>query len=136
MPPKRSLPSNTEICNVVKSHFGFEPCLFQIEDALAQLRGEDTVTIAPTGSGKTLTFWIPLLFAPGILVLITALNILGDQNIAELTRLGITAVNVTADNVSSKLFKVGIHFCGVNKRSNDENSGHCKWRLSSCHCQP
>lgn len=103
---KGSLPSVTNICNEVKAHFGFEPCLFQIEDAPAQLRGDDCITIAATGSGKTLTFWIPLLFVQGIIILITALNILGDQNVAELTSLGINAVNVTAENASDALFKV------------------------------
>ncbi|KIJ09268.1 hypothetical protein PAXINDRAFT_164396 [Paxillus involutus ATCC 200175] len=60
----------------------------------------------PTGAGKTLTFWIPLLFnGNGISIIITALNGLGDQNIAELQRLAIPAVNVTGQNATDKLFK-------------------------------
>jgi hypothetical protein len=46
-------------------------------------------------------FWIPLLFNNNsILILITALNGLGDQNIKELEKLSISAVNVTGANAT------------------------------------
>ena len=45
----------------------------------------------------------------GIIIIITALNILGEQNVNDLAKLGITAVNVTAENTSDKLFKVSNH---------------------------
>ena len=102
------LPSIEDIRAKVKSHFGIEPCLFQLEDAMAQLRGDNCITVAATGSGKTLTFWIPLLFKEGIMILVTALNILGEQNVAELKALGIRAVNITRDNATKSLFKVCI----------------------------
>ncbi|TFK20132.1 hypothetical protein FA15DRAFT_552275, partial [Coprinopsis marcescibilis] len=71
------------------------PCVFQTRDALNQLENKnDCVTIARTGLGKTLTFWMPLLFnGGGIKIVVTALNVLGEQNVAELARLGIRAVN-------------------------------------------
>ncbi|KAI0738168.1 hypothetical protein C8Q80DRAFT_1060062, partial [Daedaleopsis nitida] len=57
------------------------PYLWQCHAAIALLKGDrDVVCISGTGSGKTLTFWIPLLFRPnGIQVIITPLNILGTQ---------------------------------------------------------
>ena len=56
--------------------------------ALVQLEQKDT--ILPTGSGKTLMFWIPLLFnSDGIIIIVTALNILGDKNVTELEKLDI-----------------------------------------------
>ncbi|KAG0691991.1 P-loop containing nucleoside triphosphate hydrolase protein, partial [Suillus ampliporus] len=68
-----------------------------------QLDQKDVITIAPTGAGKTLTFWIPLLFNNNdIVILITTLNGLGDQNIKELQQLGISAVNVTGANATDK----------------------------------
>ena len=87
-------------------------------DAIAQLQRKEVVIISPTGSGKTLTFWLPLLFNDqGIIIVITALNILGAQNVMELAKLGISAVNITADNVLSQLFTVCIdlrHSCTFN----------------------
>ncbi|KAF8837391.1 hypothetical protein BDN67DRAFT_873341, partial [Paxillus ammoniavirescens] len=41
----------------------------------------DIVCIAGTGMGKTLTFWLPLLFClEGIQIVVTPLNQLGQQN--------------------------------------------------------
>ncbi|KII83144.1 hypothetical protein PLICRDRAFT_80666, partial [Plicaturopsis crispa FD-325 SS-3] len=87
--------------------FRFRPCSFQLKSARAQLLRKNVFTIAPTGSGKTLTFWIPLLFNDGgIQILVTPLNILGDKNVLEIADLfGIKAVNVTSDTASDGLFK-------------------------------
>ncbi len=105
------VPSAEEIRTEVKARLGYHPCLFQINDALAQLRGRDTVTIAATGSGKTLTFWIPLLFNDnGIIIIITALNVLGDQNVKQAEKLGISAINLTSENTSDDVFQVGRGF--------------------------
>jgi len=68
----------------VKEVFGFQPYLIQAKDALAQLERKDVITIAPTGFGNTLTFWMPLLFNNNGIIIVTALDILGDQNILEL----------------------------------------------------
>lgn len=65
------------------------------------LQGQDVVCIAPTGAGKTLTFWLPLLHRPeGIVVVITPLNVLGSQNREGLARLGIEAVTVDRERAS------------------------------------
>ncbi|KAF8883921.1 hypothetical protein CPB84DRAFT_1686093, partial [Gymnopilus junonius] len=90
----------------VKEVFGITPCEFQARDAIAQLDRKDCITLAHTGSGKTLTFWAPLLFNDnGIIIMVTALNILGDQNAAELAGLCISAVNITAETATDSLFK-------------------------------
>ncbi|KAF8993893.1 P-loop containing nucleoside triphosphate hydrolase protein [Cyathus striatus] len=82
------VPSAAEISSHTEKIFGIKPCQFQIDDALAQLNGRDSITISPMGSGKTLTFWIPLLFNNnGIIIIITA------------------AVNVTNETASDGLFK-------------------------------
>ena len=101
------VPTLSELCSHVEEKFGIRPCIFQAHSALAQLEQKDCITISPTGSGKTLTFWIPLLFNKGgITVVVTALNILGDKNVAELTKLGISAVNITSDSATNELFKI------------------------------
>ncbi|KAJ7306712.1 hypothetical protein DFH08DRAFT_652520, partial [Mycena albidolilacea] len=44
-------------------HLGYQPCYWQIKVVEAILkRDRDVVCISATGSGKTLTFWLPLLF--------------------------------------------------------------------------
>ncbi|KIJ53200.1 hypothetical protein M422DRAFT_202163, partial [Sphaerobolus stellatus SS14] len=64
------------------------------------------IFVASTGSGKTLPSWIPCLFNDGgVTVVITALNILGEQNKSELEAAGIKAVSVTAPNASVELYK-------------------------------
>ena len=52
-----------KISNLVKQKFGKWPCWFQMKIAMALYEGKDVIGIAPTGAGKTLSFWIPLLMA-------------------------------------------------------------------------
>ena len=53
-------------------------CLVISDTSLLQCK--DVVSIALTGSGKTLTFLMPLLFNGGkVTIVVTALNVLGDQ---------------------------------------------------------
>jgi superfamily II DNA helicase RecQ len=104
---KYRAPSISELRDEVQQFFGVYPCDFQVEDAMAQIQRKDCITIAATGSGKTLTFWMSLLFVEeGMFFLITALNILGDQNVAELKRLGISAINLTAESTTDEVFRV------------------------------
>ena len=43
--------------------FGLHPCMWQLKVVEAILkRNRDVISIAGTGMGKTLTFWMPLLF--------------------------------------------------------------------------
>jgi superfamily II DNA helicase RecQ len=93
-----NIPSQEEIQNKVIEAFNIHSCKFQITDAIAQLQRKKVVTISPTSSRKTLTFWIPLLFKDdGIIIVTTALNILGAQNVIELAKLGLPAVNITGE---------------------------------------
>ncbi|KIP02702.1 hypothetical protein PHLGIDRAFT_78720, partial [Phlebiopsis gigantea 11061_1 CR5-6] len=80
-----------------EEHFGRRPCHWQCKVCWLILERHDVVCIAPTGVGKTLTFWLPLLFKPdGVVVVITPLNILGSQNRVQLEALGITAISLDA----------------------------------------
>ena len=101
------LPSLDEMREAVKERFGFFPCTWQLKVALMQLKQNDLVTLAPTGSGKTLTFWILLLFnEDGISIIVTPLNVLGEKNVAELSLVSIPAINLTTSSASDGIFKV------------------------------
>ncbi|KAF8589053.1 hypothetical protein K439DRAFT_1305882, partial [Ramaria rubella] len=68
------------------------PCDFQLHVGLALLEPCELILIAPTGAGKTLTFWMPVLFNNGgITMVITTLNVLGAQNQRDLETAGIKA---------------------------------------------
>ncbi|KAJ6533073.1 hypothetical protein B0H19DRAFT_1081301 [Mycena capillaripes] len=96
-------------------HLGYEPCLWQIKVVEAILRRDgEVVCISATGSGKTLTFWLPLLFKPeGIQLVISPLNILRDQNVAQLADMGIKGIAITAETAMYQNFQASyfsVHF--------------------------
>lgn len=90
--------------------FGMDvrPCLWQIKVALATLKGEKHVlSVARTGSGKTLTFWLPLVLCDdGIIIVVLPLNILAKQNLDQLSRVGINAVVITGETATPESFEV------------------------------
>ncbi|PBL00002.1 P-loop containing nucleoside triphosphate hydrolase protein [Armillaria gallica] len=89
----------------VQAVFGCSPCLWQIEVARRVLAGEDVITIAPTGAGKSLTYWIPLAFAEkGIVMVVLPLKQLGTQFSSSLVSKGFSAISVTAKNTCNTLY--------------------------------
>ena len=82
--------------------------------AKALYEGKDIVGISPTGSGKTLSFWIPLLMAHAdghldkMSFVVTPLNLLGKQNERELNAAALPAVAVSGENANEQTFKVWI----------------------------
>jgi len=108
--PKQKIPSLAEIRCRTQEILGYRPCLWQIRVVEAILKHDkDIVSIAATGSGKTLTFWMPLLFRKdGIQIVITPLNILGKQNVKSLAVMGIQGITVTAENATRQTFKVSM----------------------------
>ncbi|KIK76827.1 hypothetical protein PAXRUDRAFT_168656 [Paxillus rubicundulus Ve08.2h10] len=94
-----SHPTLTEIWQRALKKFGVRPCLWQLKVAEGLLKGDkDVVCTAGTGMGKTLSFWLPLLFRPeGIQIVVTPLNMLGKQNAASLARAGIQAIAINSE---------------------------------------
>ena len=75
--------------------FKVRPCRFQTEFARNILLRKDVILEIATGMGKTLAFWLPILFRPtGIQVVVTALNALEHQCDASLAEYGILAVAI------------------------------------------
>ena len=101
--------SLSDICSLTQSTFHHYPCLWQAKTVEAILkRDRDVVIIAGTNMGKTLTFWMPLLFFPVgyIQVVITPLNLLGKQNVELLEKAGLKAIFIGADMVTPENFLV------------------------------
>jgi len=82
----------SRIRDKVEECFGYRPCLWQIRVVQALLKNDnDIVSILATGSGKSPTFWMPLLFIPeAVQIVITPLNILGRQNVETLGKVGMS----------------------------------------------
>ncbi|KAF6747014.1 P-loop containing nucleoside triphosphate hydrolase protein [Ephemerocybe angulata] len=96
-----NVPTVEEIRKRTEQAWKVRPCLWQIEVVQAILRRDaDIISIAGTGMGKTLTFWMPLLFAPpgGLQVIVTPLNLLGEQQVAILEKYGYKGIFISSDN--------------------------------------
>lgn len=102
------IPSFSEIRARTEEKLGKRPCLLQMKVCRAFLEGDKHIVCsAATGFGKTLTFFMPLLFSTdGIIVIVTALNILGKQNIEQLAAVGISGIAISSENATEKSFKV------------------------------
>ncbi|KAG1906202.1 uncharacterized protein F5891DRAFT_1182425 [Suillus fuscotomentosus] len=105
-PNLRETPALSEIYLKTQEKFGVRPCLWQLKVAHALLKGDqDVLCIAGTGMGKTLGFWIPLLFRiNSIQLVITPLNLLGKQNALSLVKAGIWAIAINAETASAANF--------------------------------
>ncbi|KAG1889798.1 uncharacterized protein F5891DRAFT_900330, partial [Suillus fuscotomentosus] len=68
------------------------------------LKGDQDV-LCIAGMGKTLGFWIPLLFRiNSIQLVVTPLNLLGKQNALSLAKAGIRAIAINAETASAANF--------------------------------
>ncbi|KIK77048.1 hypothetical protein PAXRUDRAFT_779201 [Paxillus rubicundulus Ve08.2h10] len=100
------VPPIANMQSVVQDKFGLRPCACQLQSAQYQLESKDVFTVSPTGSGNTLTFWIPLLFNNnGIIIIITPLNILGEKICDEAIQHGFPAINLCAETATDQAYK-------------------------------
>ncbi|KAG2035193.1 hypothetical protein BDR03DRAFT_868433, partial [Suillus americanus] len=77
----------------------------QLKVAEALLKGDcDVLCTAGTGMGKTLAFWMPLLFCEGIQIAITPLNMLSKQNARSLAKAGIKAISISSKTATPANF--------------------------------
>ncbi|KAI5995607.1 P-loop containing nucleoside triphosphate hydrolase protein, partial [Pisolithus albus] len=103
----RALPSLSNIRTRTQQFFGVRPCRWQLKVAETILKGDkDVICIAGTGMGKTLTFWMPLLFREdGIQIVVTPLNLLGKQNVTYLMKAGIEAISISRETATPANFQ-------------------------------
>ena len=103
------LPTIKEVRQRVRAAFNVRNCRWQYQLPEAVWGGKHVILDVGTGSGKTLAFYIPALFAaPGqVMIVVTALNILAAQNVAQLEAAGIPAIAITGQTATKQNFEVG-----------------------------
>lgn len=108
------VPSISDIRKRAEDILDLRPCLWQLKVVQALLkRDQDVLCIAGTGMGKTLTFWLPLLFRPdSIQIIVTPLNMLGKQNESSLAKAGIPAIAINSDTATPVNFQVSYTVMG------------------------
>jgi superfamily II DNA helicase RecQ len=81
--------------------------IWQIKVVCKVLEGGDVITIMVTGSGKSFTYWMVLLYINHrIVVLVMPLKLLGKQFVDVLAKNDLKAVSMTAANATNELSKV------------------------------
>ena len=80
-----------------KAHFHVCAGIWQCKVALRLLAKENMVSVSVMGSGKTMTFWLPMLYEEGITFIVMPLKSLGSQLSEESIQKGFPSVSVTAE---------------------------------------
>ncbi len=81
-----------EIYNLLEQYWGYESFLpLQEETIVSILKGEDSLTVLPTGGGKSLCFQLPVLLESGMAVVISPLISLMKDQVDSLNDIGLKA---------------------------------------------
>ena len=104
---ERPVPTYSEIHRVTTEAFGQRPCLLQTQICAGILQNKlNLAACARTGFGKSLTFMMPLLFSTdSIILVVTALNLLGTQTVASLEKEGLSSISITGKNDNEETTK-------------------------------
>jgi len=86
-----------ELQDESEAQFHVCACIWQCRVALRLLAKKSIVSISATGSGKTMTFWLPMLHRKGITFIVTPLKSLGSQLSDESIQKGFPSVSITAE---------------------------------------
>ncbi len=76
----------------------------QAEVVEAQMRGRDVLAVAPTGSGKSLSYWVPAILSDGLTVVVSPLIALMKDQVDRLVAHGVRAafINSTLDSAEQR----------------------------------
>ena len=82
---------------ILKQYWGYDSFRSKQEEAIhSVLDAKDTLTLLPTGGGKSICFQIPALIKPGICIVISPLVALMHDQVNSLKQKGIKAMAITA----------------------------------------
>lgn len=109
-PNEISAPSSIELTersliDSVSLKLGYSPHKWQAHIARTLLlrRNRIITSVAATGAGKSLTFWLPILAGEtGITFIVVPLTVLGQQMVDSAGKLGISAFNATSVTMTSE----------------------------------
>lgn len=68
----------------------------QVEVVEAQLAGRDVLSVAPTGSGKSISYWVPALLGDGLTVVVSPLIALMKDQVDRLRELRVKAAHINS----------------------------------------
>ena len=110
----RQKPSLIEAREKVQQTFSVRLCRWQYEVPNTIWDDKNVILDVSTGQGKTITFFLgSLLASEGVHVIITPLNVLGDQNVDQLVAAGIPAIAINARTATRQNFEVLPHLLNI-----------------------
>src|SRR5256886_15190225 len=86
---------------VLREVFGLDACRPGQSDAVAaMLAGRDVLSVAPTGSGKSISYWVPAVVDGGLTLVVSPLIALMKDQVDRLTDRGVAATFVNSSVTS------------------------------------
>jgi ATP-dependent DNA helicase RecQ len=90
-------PSYTSPEQALRQVFGLEAFRpGQAAVVAAQLAGRDVLSVAPTGSGKSISYWVPALIQPGVTIVVSPLIALMKDQVDRLQGRGVAATFINS----------------------------------------
>ncbi|MBO0683953.1 MAG: DEAD/DEAH box helicase, partial [Candidatus Dormibacteraeota bacterium] len=83
------MPAPLEVLQSVFGYSRFRPSQAQVVDA--QLAGRDVLSVAPTGSGKSISYWVPAVAGGGLTLVVSPLIALMKDQVDRLRSLEVPA---------------------------------------------
>lgn len=128
-----------EIINLCEPLLGYRPCKWQALVVYAAL-GDRRILLstAPTGGGKTATFWMPaFLEEVGTTLIVVPLKDLGTQMASVATELKFSAISITRENISDEAV-IKVQTSDIIRRLELTVTlpGYREWKISRCRHWP
>src|SRR5207244_3197694 len=89
-----SMPQPLEVLRQVFRYQDFRPGQAQVVEA--QLAGRDVLSVAPTGSGKSISYWVPAVTGGSLTLVVSPLIALMKDQVDRLTELDVPATFINS----------------------------------------
>src|SRR5436190_15526077 len=88
------MPTPIEVLRQVFRYDDFRPGQAAVVEA--QMAGRDVLSVAPTGAGKSVSYWVPALLSTGVTIVVSPLISLMKDQVDRLRSLGVPATFVNS----------------------------------------